>query len=56
MENSKTYIFILPTGRFVKAYARSVYEAREKVYVKYNHIESNRNNYKQVKKGISYGK
>ena len=48
MESSKIYIFELPTGRFVKAYARSMYEAREKVWVKHQERESDRNKYKLV--------
>lgn len=50
MENSKIYIFELPTGRFVKAYARSMYEAREKVWIKHQELESDRNKYKLISK------
>lgn len=50
MENSKVYIFQLPTGRFVKGYGRSMYEAREKAWIKHQDIESNRNNYNLVSK------
>ena len=49
-ESQRIYIFELPTGHFVKMYAHSVYEARDKALVKYQSIESDRNNYKHVTK------